>query len=127
MLVPLTLITPVPLLIRYKSPPPVVIEFVLSPTIALSAVLKTNVPGFTVWLIGSLNETVSSNRNCALVDVPLSISIPEVFSVTPAPVSPLLSTIILSTISNSCELTTVCVPAIVMLPVHYRLQYLYLM
>ena len=104
-------------MIRYKSPPPVVIVFVLKPIIALSAVFKTNVPAFTVCVIGSLNEVCSSNMNNASDLVPLSNCIPEVFSVMPAPVSPLLSTIILSTISNSWELTTVCVPAIVMLPV----------
>ena len=104
-------------MIRYKSPPPVVIAFVLNPIIALSAVLKTNVPALTVCVIGSLNDVCSSNTSNASDAVPLSICIPAVFSVTPAPFSPLFKVIMLSTKSNVCELTVVCVPLICKSPV----------
>ena len=47
--------------------------FVRNPIIALSAVFKTNVPGLTVCVIGSLKEISSSNTSNASVRLPLSI------------------------------------------------------
>ena len=62
------------------------------------------------------SSVLSSNSKLTLDAVPRSISIPAVPSVTPAPVSPLFSTMILSVITKSAVLTVVVVPPIVKLP-----------
>ena len=62
-------------------------------------------------------ESVASLKSkVALSTVPLSISIPEVPDVTPAPVSPLFKTIVLSVIAVSVDSTVVCVPVTTKFP-----------
>ena len=87
-MVPVTLRTPLPLLIRYKSPPLLLMLTVLIPTNVLARFVKTNPPLTVVSVTGSVHEKLSSKERNASVSVPRSIAKPALPRVMPAPVSP---------------------------------------
>ena len=104
---PVTLITPLPELIKYKSSPSVAILTVLIPTGIPAIVSKINPPFTVVSVIGSVQLKFSLKTICASVSEPLSTLTPDFNNVIPAPVSPLFTVMILSCTSKFVELTIV--------------------
>ena len=90
---------------------------VLIPNIVFAIFLKTNPPLTEVSVTGSVHVKFSSKTKAPSDFCPLSILNPAVPKVTPFPVSPKLTVIILSCTSRLVELTIVCDPPTVMLPV----------
>ena len=120
MLVPLTLMTPVPALIKNKSPPPVAILLTFKPMFPPASSISVNAPVLIVCDTGSFHVIVSSNNICVSGKLPLSILIPDWLRVIPAPASPALRTIMLSLILKFVLVTFVWAPLTTKSPVRYN-------
>ena len=74
---PLTLTTPVPALIKNKTPPPVAILLTFSPMLPPASSISVNAPVLIVCVTGSFHEILSSNKNCVSGKLPLSTLKPD--------------------------------------------------